>query len=186
MSTKLRLELSSCGNKKRRKPLNIVIKSVLWRVRARRNAKRALPHKLRLLCNLSSPEKSSSSRGEALKDAKFPPSLPPLRQKQPGGPETRGGVGERVRSPTEARAPSVATCRGEGREGGGKVAHATGGFLCSCSQQPVFLDIIAAHVSLTAADWLDVRDQHKVTVIKLDVTAKYFRWQRRYIYIFFF
>lgn len=34
-----------------------------------------------------------------------------------------------------------------------------------------FLDIIAAHVSLTAADWLLVWDQHKVTAVKLDMTA---------------
>lgn len=35
-----------------------------------------------------------------------------------------------------------------------------------------FLDIIAVHVSLTAADWLHVWDQHKVTVVKCDMTAK--------------
>lgn len=40
-----------------------------------------------------------------------------------------------------------------------------------------FLDIIAVHVSLTAADWLDVWDQHKVTVVKCDMTAKHFRSQ---------
>lgn len=126
-------------------------------------------------------QRSSSSRGEALTTPSFlrPPDKSSSSSAGPerSGAETRGGVGERVRTPepNQARPPSVATCRGEG----GDVAHATGGFLCSCSLQPVFLDIIAAHVSLTAADWLDVRDQHKVTVVKLDVTAKHFRWRRR-------
>lgn len=40
-----------------------------------------------------------------------------------------------------------------------------------------FLDGIAVHVSLAAADWLDVRDQHKVTVVKRDSTENYFRSQ---------
>lgn len=38
-----------------------------------------------------------------------------------------------------------------------------------------FLDGIAVHVSLAAADWLDVRDQHKVTVVKRDSTENHFR-----------
>lgn len=130
-----------------------------------RNMNRALPHKQRLLSNLSS---EKSSPGEALTTLSF--RLPP--QNQPAGPGTRCGAGKRVGSRTLVL--SVGTC---GVIGGSSRHGRLPLFLLPAAS---FLDIIAVHVSLTAADWLDVWDQHKVTVVKCDMTAKHFRSRRKY------
>lgn len=47
------------------------------------------------------------------------------------------------------------------------------------------VDIIAVHVSPTATDWLDGRDQKKVTGVKLAFMTKRFRLQRCNLPIFF-
>lgn len=134
-------------------------------VRACRNMKRALPHKQRLLCNLSS-EKSSPGAVLTTLSLRLPP------QNQPAEPGTRCGAGKCVRSPTLVLA--VETCG----EIGDSSRH--GRLPLFLLPGASFLDIIAVHVSLTAADWLHVWDQRKVTVVKCDMTAKHFRSQGKH------
>lgn len=97
-----------------------------------------------------------------------------FREKQPGR-----GSGDGKFPP-----PATEPARRAGHRKEGGFVHASGAGL---NQGPVgvhhgglplfllpaasFLDIIAVHVSPTAADWLLVWDQLKVTAVKLDRTA---------------
>lgn len=106
-------------------------------------------------------------------------SPPPRRRKQPrrtGGDAVRA-LGKRVRSSSLVLvAGPSGLVRASSRHGRLPL------FLLPTAS---FLDGIAVHVSLAAADWLDVRDQHKVTVVKCDSTENHFRSREKLFPLFF-